>query len=71
VTLGGTEGSTETAFAACPAGSTPISGSVTGFTSVAIGGSFASGQDWEFRLRRVATIPNSNTITPTVYCLKN
>lgn len=69
--LGKNEGETVTASATCPSGSTPISGSIGGFTTVAIGRSEVSGQHWEFSLRRVATIPNSNQVTPSVFCLSN
>jgi hypothetical protein len=71
VSIGGAKESTAFPNATCPTGSTPISASVTGFSSIAIGKSAPSGQTWEFDMRRIEEIGNPNVVQATVYCLKN
>jgi hypothetical protein len=71
VGLAGAAESTAFPSATCPAGSTPISASVTGYSTVAIGRSEPVGQTWEFDMRRITTIANPNVVQATVYCLKS
>jgi Collagen triple helix repeat (20 copies) len=71
VSIAANEGATAAMSATCPEGSTPISASVEGFTSTAIGRSQANGQKWEVLVRRSVTIGNPNNISVTVFCLKN
>lgn len=67
--LGGTEGSTCTTTATCPAGTTVVSGGCDGFTSVAIGRSRRrSSSTWQCYFRRIQTIGPSNLLKAQVAC---